>query len=261
MSALSFKLETRALTSSERWSSWLQFCENTLDCPEFYCAREPLRNAVRRAYESEDYPKVFDLVSEFRAANDVFHQQVSRELFNNKDVMGNLVGGSVVYLCAGVEFSAEFGSLVGSQGRLFLVDYAEATAARLRREMAKHVHTSPNVHVINSPVQQIGDPNLHEYLLPGTISMIVAIRGLHRVETSERIQTINACKTLLKPGGVFCLIELFEDNRPASRKPTPGTWYWTISQYKKALSPLQLVHDSGAVLDNQNDKNRLLVFR
>jgi hypothetical protein len=254
-------LEPR-LTNAGAWSHWFGICER-LGAPDFFVARGPVRAAMMDAVNARDTEKQKEILEKFREENENFRREVRNAIIKNSDILFKMLGGSIVYLCAGVDFSHDLAVIAGG-GRMFYIDHAESVIAHLRREEIAKNSDPPMPKVFKAllmSTHQICSREAQaEGLLPGSIDGVVAIRGLHRVAPVQRTKTLEGVQALLKPGGIFILVELFEDDRPKTRIPTPGAWYWTIEQYKKNLPQMSLTHDSGPVMKNQDDNCRLLVF-
>ncbi len=249
------------LTDADAWSQWYAFCRDALHCPDFFVARAPKREAIMQAYYMGDTGSQRELIAEHLVANQKFHDQLTASLARSELVMSKLDAGVVVYLCAGMDFGLELATMAGLNGTLFLVDYAESVVADLKRELAKHRDSFPNAQVLHTPVHLVADELARHGVLLGMVDAVVAIRGLHRVPNEERVLTLASVKSLLKPEGILAITELFENDRPQDRPASPGAWHWHTLSYQTHLQPMRLVHDSGPVLENQDDKCRLLVFQ
>lgn len=249
------------LIDADSWSEWYTFCKDELGCPDFYVARAPKRGAMMMACSMGDTGSQRGLIDEHLVANQKFIDQLTVSFTGNELVMSRLNGGVVVYLCAGMDFGLELATMAGPNGSLFLVDYAESVVADLRRELGKHRDSFPNTQVLHTPVHLVADELAKHGVEAGMVDAVVAVRGLHRVPPPERVLTLASVKSLLKPGGIVAITELFEDDRPRNRPQSPGAWHWPIFWYQNYLRPMSLEYNSGPVLQNQDDGCRLVVFR
>lgn len=260
-----YRIPLPVLDKPDGWSEFFRSVCNPVGCPEFISARQPERVALVHAINSGDALRQRRILEKFRPQNGLFRQVFIQKLLQ-EEIRTRLDSGLVVEIGAGSGYlTTELALTIGPKGKLVAFEPAKYTADYLNlllNSSSAHGHGFPRTHVLPLSAGDLeGEAAKAAGLQPGLVDVFIAIRAMHRVRPRERKASLQMQERLLKPGGLIILVELFEDDRPISRKVSRGAWHWYIEQYQKCMKKMELAYISRPEIPNQDDWCQMVAWR